>query len=56
MPEPAAGVERGAMRDFLLACLLWLPTAFLAWYWLAPAIQLGAWLAADAAATVGGIP
>ena len=26
-----------------------MPTAFLAWYWLAPAIQLGAWLVADLA-------
>jgi hypothetical protein len=49
MAEPAANVARGQLRDFLLACLLWLPTAFLAWYWLAPAIQVGAWVVADLA-------
>jgi len=52
MPSPEEGTARGPLRGFLLASLVWLPTAFLAWYWLAPVIQVGAWLVAEAVRAV----
>ena len=46
---PESPAPPGLVRDFTFAALLWLPTSFVAWYWLAPALQLGAWAVADLA-------
>jgi hypothetical protein len=46
-PVPAPAGPAANLRTFLLAALVWLPTAFIAWYWSAPAVQTGAWLAAS---------
>lgn len=47
--SPEAPASAGLVRGFFVAALIWLPTAFIAWYWLAPAVQVGAWLVADLA-------
>jgi hypothetical protein len=44
---PGTAPEPVTLKAFLLAALVWLPTAFIAWYWSAPAVQAGAWLAAN---------
>jgi hypothetical protein len=47
-PVAAPDAPPANLRTFLLAALIWLPTAFVAWYWSAPAVQTGAWLTASA--------
>lgn len=49
---PEAPSSAGLVRGFFVAALIWLPTAFIAWYWLAPVVQLGAWVVADLARAV----
>jgi len=46
-PVQAPAPQPVTLRAFLLAALVWLPTAFIIWYWAAPVIQAGAWLAAS---------